>query len=100
MPDPTKKILVANPQTCPGGKECVVDEWTVRRGEGGGLGRFSFAGYPGGFTAVKDASPEGWHVYWRGESAALHVGPEEIELDVIPIEELHQEEGDERVHGN
>jgi hypothetical protein len=41
---------------------------------------FKFAGYEGDWEPVKDAAPEGWHIYWKGGGGLYHP----IALDLVP----------------
>jgi hypothetical protein len=41
---------------------------------------FKFAGYEGDWETVKDAAPEGWHIYWKGGGGLYHP----IALDLVP----------------
>jgi hypothetical protein len=44
---------------------------------------FRFAGFDGKWEPFKDAAPEGWHVYWKGNSGLYHP----IQLDLAPLDE-------------
>ena len=61
---------------CPKAYQCVTDAFSVYDGEDGGK-KLGYAGFEGGWRAVKDAAPEGWRAYWVrgvvGESGSIEI---------------------------
>jgi hypothetical protein len=75
----TAHSFTVDAETCPEGYACVVDGWTFGEGVGGVYPDFRFKGYRGKWKTVKDAAPEGWHVYWKGDEGVMNP----IQLDMV-----------------
>ena len=72
----------SNPEACPDGYECIADQWEMDdAGKDGVYSDFRFAGFKGKWEPFKDAAPEGWHVYWKGNAGLTHP----IQLDLVPL---------------
>ncbi|KAF2188710.1 hypothetical protein K469DRAFT_85383 [Zopfia rhizophila CBS 207.26] len=87
-PTPLEKDVGAV-EACPRDAQCVSDAWGVAEvGKEGGEGRgLRFEGWKGKWVAVKDAVPEGWHVYWRGEEEEDGKVGYDVEVEVVPAVE-------------
>ncbi|KAF2105804.1 hypothetical protein BDV96DRAFT_607914 [Lophiotrema nucula] len=57
---------------CPDVARCKADDWNVNFDGSDRPTPLTFGGFPGVFAAVKDASPEGWHVYWESTEGQKH----------------------------
>ncbi|KAF1913165.1 hypothetical protein BDU57DRAFT_532247 [Ampelomyces quisqualis] len=71
-------------ESCPAGYECVIDQWTFDEAESDMVyPNFRYAGFNGEWEPFKDAAPEGWHVYWKGNAGLHHP----IRLDLTPLDD-------------
>lgn len=83
--DPTNKTMEQNPFNCPAGFICTADTWDVKQeAEGRGFStKLRYAGYPGGWVAVKDESPHGWSVYWDAKAAGDGQPADGTKIDLV-----------------
>jgi hypothetical protein len=78
---PSLHLYKFEPDTCPKGYECVVDQWMFGEAGTDMVHRdFRFADYQGSWRPFKDAGQEGWHVYWKGDTSLDHP----IQMDLAP----------------
>jgi hypothetical protein len=75
----TSHSFTIDADACPEGYDCVVDQWVFGEGVDGVYADFGFTGYRGKWKTVKDAAPEGWHVYWKGDEGVMNP----IQLDLV-----------------
>ncbi|KAF2475777.1 uncharacterized protein BDR25DRAFT_300758 [Lindgomyces ingoldianus] len=92
MPDPT---ATSTKDGCPGVEvTCVADQWSVSGGHPGvAMKGLKYEGWKGGWSVVKDAGTEGWHIYWvaKGEAAKAKrqfgmASVHDVDVDVVPVE--------------
>jgi hypothetical protein len=75
--------VIDNPGQCPKGLSCYADTWTMDgAGDDGVFTNFRFANYKGRWEVPKDAAPEWWHVYWKGETGS---GRSDVKFDLVPL---------------
>jgi hypothetical protein len=82
----TPHSFTINPDTCPEGYECVVDQWTFDAAVDMAYPNFRFVGFKGNWKPFKDAGKEGWHVYWKGDTG-VHAP---IHLDMVSMAEYEE----------
>ena len=84
IPKPTgRRHYEGIADACPTGYECVADQWMFDdAGDDMVHPHFRFAGFGGTFEPFKDAAPEGWHVYWKGNAGVYNP----IELELAPTD--------------
>ena len=82
IPSPMQDSSEHDPEACPEGFECIADQWTLDEADKYGVySNLQFAGFKGRWEPFKDAAPEGWHVYWKGNAGLHH----QIQFDLVPL---------------